>query len=227
MKKAWLVKFKEMLTRLGARLSASQLDHLKASLNYMLVGRWMVSHGYSFPDRKSSREEVWKEILDRVGEGKVLYLEFGVASGTSMRFWAKNLTDPRAELHGFDSFEGLPESGGIWQKGQFDAGGKVPQIDDARVRFHKGWFDATLPAFDIPEHDVLIVNVDADLYSSTIFVLRELRPYFQRGTFLYFDEMNHVEHEPRAFDEFMKESGLRFDGLCADQTLAFVAFQCH
>ena len=38
--------------------------------------------------------------------------------------------------------------------------------------------------------------------------------------------MNFLEHEPRAFDEFMKESGLKFRLVGADKTLTFVAFQC-
>ena len=38
--------------------------------------------------------------------------------------------------------------------------------------------------------------------------------------------MNHVEHEARAFDEFVQESGLTFRPVCADKTLAFVAFEC-
>ena len=70
-----------------------------------------------------------------------------------------------------------------------------------------------------------MVNLDADLYSSTIFVLRTLRPHLKSGTYVFFDEMNHVDHEPRAFDEFVAESGLKFRPICADRTLAYVAFE--
>ncbi len=98
-------------------------------------------------------------------------------------------------------------------------------MSDSRVKFFKGWFDQVLPNYSPPEHDVLVVNLDADLYSSTIYVLRWLRPHLRGRTFIYFDEMNHVDEEPRAFDEFVAESGLRFRALAADQTLAFVAFE--
>lgn len=71
-----------------------------------------------------------------------------------------------------------------------------------------------------------MINMDADLYSSTIYVLRHLRAYLKPGTFIYFDDMNHPEQEPRAFDEFVAESGLKFRVVCADKTLAFVFFEC-
>jgi hypothetical protein len=60
--------------------------------------------------------------------------------------------------------------------------------------------------------------MDADLYSSTSYVLHHLRPYIRPGTLIYFDEMNHVEHEPKAFDEFMKGTSLTFRPVCADRT---------
>jgi len=72
----------------------------------------------------------------------------------------------------------------------------------------------------------LAINMDADLYSSTIYVLRYLRPYIKPGTLIYFDEMNHMEHELRVFDEFMAESRLRFKVGSVDKTLAFVFFEC-
>jgi hypothetical protein len=143
-----------------------------------------------------------------------------------MRYWSRVLKHPGTILHGFDSFEGLPEKGGLWAKGQFSTDGKIPQIDDPRVRFFKGWFNDVLPTYSLPPHETLVINMDADLYSSTIYVLRHLRPQIKSGTFIYFDEMNHMEHEPRALDEFMAESGLQFRVVCTDKTMAFVFFEC-
>lgn len=45
-----------------------------------------------------------------VGTIRVLYMEFGAAKGDATRMWAKLLRLPSTVLHGFDSFEGLPES---------------------------------------------------------------------------------------------------------------------
>jgi hypothetical protein len=115
---------------------------------------------------------------------------------------------------------------GPWYKGQFDASGRVPIIDDSRVRFFKGWFDQVLPRYHPPAHDVLVINMDADLYSSTIYVLNYLRPQIKPGTLIYFDEMNQVDHEPRAFEEFTSQNSIKFKPHCADRTLAHVSFEC-
>lgn len=68
--------------------------------------------------------------------------------------------------------------------------------------------------------------MDADLYSSTIYVLRHLRPHIKPGSFIYFDEINHIDQEARAFEEFLGESGLQFRAVCADKTLTYAFFQC-
>lgn len=39
--------------------------------------------------------------------------------------------------------------------GAFDLGGEIPQFDDPRVRFFKGWFEDTLSEYGPPRHDVL------------------------------------------------------------------------
>ena len=92
--------------------------------------------------------------------------------------------------------------------------------------FFKGWFQQLLPTYIIPLHEQLILNMDADLYSSTMYVLKTLRPWIKRGTLIYFDELNHVDHEPRAFDEFMTKANLRFRLLAANKTLAYAFFEC-
>jgi len=184
----------------------------------------MADRGFVFPGRVRDRNDVFVSIARRVADKKVLYLEFGVAAGETIRWWSSALKNPGSKLHGFDSFEGLPEASGPWTKGEFSTRGKAPKIDDPRISFYIGRFDQTLPAYQPPPHDQLVINLDADLYSSTIFVLRTLRPHLKSGSYVYFDEMNHVDHEPRAFDEFVAESGLKFCPICADRTLAYVAF---
>lgn len=216
---------KHFLTLLGQYLPRGFIRQLKSVVNYLMVGKWMQEHGFCFRNRVKTRLEVLTWVATAVSELNVLYLEFGVFRGDTMRFWSRSLKNPNSELHGFDSFEGLPEAGGPWSAGQFDTGGKIPVINDARVRFFKGWFNDVLPSYTVPEHDVLVINFDADLYSSTIYVLNHLRPYMKPGTWLYFDEFNHLEHEPRAFDEFLSQSGLKFRGVCADETLNYVLFQ--
>jgi len=186
----------------------------------------MRNHGFFFPERVSSREEVWAAMIGKLRDQKVLYMEFGVAEGGSIRYWSRELKHPTSTFHGFDSFEGLPETAGPWHKGQFDASGRVPIIDDSRVSLFKGWFDQVLPNYHLPAHDVLVINMDADLYSSTIYVLNYLRPQIKPGTLIYFDEMNHLDQELRAFDEFTSRNSIKVRPFCADRTLAHVSFEC-
>ena len=58
---------------------------------------------------------------------------------------------PVPTIHGFDSFEGLPEA---WREGcgpgMFSRDGAVPEVGPG-VALHVGWFDDTLPTF-IREH---------------------------------------------------------------------------
>jgi hypothetical protein len=221
-----LPAFKSLLTRIGSRLSGRTLLQLQGVVNYLKIGRWMSEHHYDIRERAQNCHGVWNVIVRTLRDQKVLYLEFGVAFGHSMRYWSRELKHPDAILHGFDSFEGLPEEYGPWAKGQFSAHGRIPHINDPRVQFFKGWFEETLPGYSVPPHDTLFINMDADLYSSTIYVLRHLRPYIRPGTFIYFDEFNHLDQEPRAFDELMTESNLKFKIVCADKTLASVCFEC-
>ena len=61
----------------------------------------------------------------------------------------------------------------------------------ANVRLHRGWFDASLPAFlaremavgevALPLH-VSFLHIDCDLYSSTKTVLTLLAPAIRTGT---------------------------------------------
>lgn len=217
---------KYYLTRVGARLSWKWIHQLNALTNYITVGHWMAYRGYDFPERVRTREQVYDAILRDVANRQVLYLEFGVFQGESMRYWSKHLKHPGSVLHGFDSFEGLPETGIAWQKGAFDTGGRIPKIDDPRVRFFKGWFEETLSNYDVPPHEVLIINFDADLYSSTVTVFDRLKPHIVKGSWLYFDELDQIEHEPRAFEKFANETGLKFTAVSATRSLARACFRC-
>jgi predicted O-methyltransferase YrrM len=151
--------------------------------------------------------------LSKIGDG--LILEFGVFKGQSINQIAAVVDD--RQVHGFDSFEGLPEdwSGYNVEAVAFDQQGRLPQVRE-NVTLHKGWFDETLPAF-LAEHpeDVAFVHVDCDIYSSAKTVLSELANRIKPGTVLVFDEYHNYpywrEHEHRAFMEFCSEHGVEFE----------------
>ena len=63
------------------------------------------------------------------------------------------------------------------------------------MTFHKGWFEDTLRAYRVPENEILVVALDADLYSSTRTVLAALQNQIRAGDYLYFDEFSDRLHE--------------------------------
>lgn len=142
-----------------------------------------------------------------------LVLEFGVFRGDSLQMIAKRCAQ---EVHGFDSFEGLPEdwTGGR-EKGRFSLGGELPPIKAANVVLHKGWFEQTLPGF-LESHPgpARFVHIDCDIYSSTRTVLEQLAPRLVPGTIIVFDEyLNYPgwrEHEFRAFAELVRQRSVDY-----------------
>jgi hypothetical protein len=202
------------------------LQKLNSAMNYLWVGHWMRSRGFRAVRGVDSREQVFATAADEIRDRDVLYLEFGVYRGESMRIWSKLLRNRNSKLHGFDSFEGLPESWDLSaEKGHFAMGGSLPAIEDPRVSFFKGWFRETLQEYVLPPHEQLFVNFDADLYSSTKTVLDFLKPHIALGTYLYFDEFQAREHESKALDEFLAETGWRFQVVAATPGLSRVLFQ--
>ena len=140
-----------------------------------------------------------------------LFCEFGVAGGKTIRRIAERT---HCLVHGFDSFEGLPEDwvGTDQRRGSFSQKGRLPRVP-GNVRFHVGWFDATIPPF-LSEHagDVAFVHMDADIYSSTKTALTLLKDRIKPGAVMVFDEyLNYpawAAHEHRALCEFLAETGL-------------------
>jgi len=225
----WLHRWvKKGLTCVGAACPLCLLLKLNSVFDYLWVGHWMKSRGFQVPRRFDSRDKVFEIAAQEIGEREVLYLEFGVFRGESMRVWSRLLRNPLSKLHGFDSFEGLPEGWDLSiKKGTFgEVKGAIPVIDDSRVTFFKGWFTETLPQYVLPSHEKLLVNLDADVYSSTKTVLDFLKPHISGGAYLYFDNFHAAEHESKAFDEFLSETGLTFRVVAATQGLRHVLFQC-
>jgi hypothetical protein len=136
------------------------------------------------------------------------YLEFGVFQGESIRYWANMHKHDDSRLYGFDTFTGLPEDwesfSGHMKKGDFDVNGNVPQIDDSRVSFHKGLFQDSLEGFleNFEVNGKLVLHLDADLYSATLYVLTRMNHLIKPGTILVFDEFSSVLHEFRALEDY-------------------------
>lgn len=142
-----------------------------------------------------------------------LCLEFGVYFGRSIRQIAGHRP---GIVHGFDSFQGLPED---WKAGEpagaYSTGGELPEVPD-QVVLHQGWFADTVPAFMERHPDPLaFAHIDCDLYSSTRTVLDALAPRLHPGSVLLFDDLlgfpDYPQHEFRALGEAAAEYGWRWE----------------
>ncbi len=162
-----------------------------------------------FQDKRSLLEYCLKEV-SVCG----LYCEFGVATGKSINQIAK-IISPEV-VHGFDSFQGLPEN---WrsgfEKGHFIQGDGIPKIEE-NVCLHIGWFDKTVPEFsrEFPGPASLL-HIDCDLYVSTRIVFDFLGDRLLPGSILLFDEYFNYsgwkEHEHKAFLEYVDQFGKKFE----------------
>lgn len=142
------------------------------------------------------------------------YAEFGVNEGGTISYIAKQT--PAKTIHGFDSFEGLPEdwSGNAMAAGYFNRKGRLPKVP-ANVSLHRGWFKDSVPKFaSTHAQPAAFLHIDCDLYSSTADVFASLGERIVPGTVLMFDEYfnypNWQAHEHKAFMEFQASSGKMF-----------------
>lgn len=184
----------------------------------------------SSPTRRAdpeARMALLTYALERALDAKMgpdaLICEFGVHEGESVAHLGKMLAAGHeapgtpSEMHGFDSFEGLPDDWFLGRKaGRFSLQGALPSVP-ANVRLHKGWFSDTLPGF-LATHrgPAALLHLDADLYSSTKTVLEAFTQAgrFRPGTMLVFDEFYNYpgwqEHEFKAFTEWVHAHRVRF-----------------
>ncbi|MBF6022878.1 class I SAM-dependent methyltransferase [Lysobacter niastensis] len=145
-------------------------------------------------------------------------LECGVYFGRSLRLIARATTGP---VHGFDSFQGLPEAWSAQEgAGAYSTAGRMPWAG-GNVQLHAGWFEDTLPGFFARETGpVRLLHVDCDLYSSTRTVLQAADAGLVPGSVIVFDDLlaypGYEDHELKAFLEFADKRHLDWEviGAC-------------
>lgn len=162
------------------------------------------------------KSDVWAFAMDAVTvEG--LFLECGVFQGQSINFLASMLAKRATPgvIHGFDAFEGLPETWALTaEKGAFSLQGVPPRVRD-NVVLHKGWFSDTLPVFAATTAGPLaLLHCDGDLYSSAKCIFDNLGDRLIKGSIILFDNyLNYYgwqDGEHKAFQEAVNKLGLKY-----------------
>lgn len=160
---------------------------------------------YSKQHDYSKRYTLYEHIIQSENLSRICYMEFGVAQGYSLKWWAERIANIESVFIGFDTFSGLPEDWGFFKKGEMSAKNTFPDIDDKRCTFIKGIFQETLPLFlrEFRDDRRKVLHLDADIYSSTLFALTMMGPYLNVDDILIFDEFNVPLHEFKAFTDFI------------------------
>ena len=162
-------------------------------------------------------------------KGPGLALEFGVATGTTLKIIADAVASDRTVV-GFDVFTGLPEA---WRTG-FPTGEfaqpEVPTVSGAEVVL--GLFEDELPRFLARNEDqIAFMHVDCDLYSSTKAVLDLAGDRLAPDAVLLFDEFFNFpgwqQHEFRAWTEFIEKTGRTFEYLAYTGNSEQVVVRLH
>lgn len=145
-------------------------------------------------------------------EGEINYLEFGVADGISFKWWINKNKNSNSKFIGFDTFTGLPDDFGVMKKKDYDTKGILPDVNDPRADFRAGMFQNSLPRFlnEFNFDKRTVLHMDADLYSSTLFVLTVFAFKLKKNDIIIFDEFGVPTHEFRAFNDFFDSYMIKY-----------------
>lgn len=200
------------------KLSEWREKHSSHTINDFYSGKWDYSKRYELYEKIFVKENI---------SGAINYLEFGVAGGTSFRWWIERNKNEASRFFGFDTFTGLPEDWNVFKAGAMSAGGKLPEINDIRGKFLKGLFQDTLPAFlkEFNNDKRKVIHMDADLYTSTLYVLASLHPYLKAGDIIFFDEFAVPRHEFLAFKNYADSFRVSYEVIGTMNNYFFVALK--
>lgn len=188
----------------------------------------------------SARQDTWF--------GKSLHAaECGVYMGHSLVACAQIAQELRlnVKLHGFDTFEGLPELSEVdLQLAPTDAPYKSTKffVDTSleavaqrareykvhrKIRLYKGLFSDSLSK--LPDRQYFFVNIDCDLYEGHLECLEYFYPRMLRGGVMFFDDYHSV-HYPmarKAVDKFLRKRPeklfhLRYDDDRPNHTKSYI-----
>ncbi|HEU4470765.1 MAG TPA: class I SAM-dependent methyltransferase [Flavisolibacter sp.] len=198
-------------------MSRWRKQHPVKGYNDFYQERWDYNRRYKLYEAIGQQEGLFSQGID--------YFEFGVAGGYSFKWWMQNNSHPGSRFFGFDTFEGLPEKWGAFEKGSMAYGLESLQITDQRASFYKGLFQETLIPFleQYDNRNRKLIHIDSDLFSSAIFTLSQLYRFLKPGDILLFDEFAVPQHEFLAFKIFTEAFYVDYEVIGAANNYLFVA----
>lgn len=166
-------------------------------------------------------------LQEGLSAGPVDYFEFGVAGGYSFTWWLDKNRDSQSRFFGFDTFEGLPEKWGAFEKGSMAYALESLGIKDERAKFYKGLFqDSLLPFLEgYDNRNRKVIHIDSDLFSSAIFTMSQLYRFLKPGDIFLFDEFAVPRHEFLAFKIFTESFYIDYEVIGAANNYLFVAIR--
>lgn len=202
-----------------SEMSKWRADHPVKGYNDFYQEEWDYNRRYNLYEAINKQEELFKAPFD--------YFEFGVAGGYSFKWWLQKNDNAESRFFGFDTFEGLPEKWGAFEKGSMAYAMESLDIQDNRATLYKGLFQDTLIPFleGYDNKNSKLIHIDSDLFSSALFVMTQLYRFLKPGDILLFDEFAVPQHEFKAFKIFTESFYVDYDVIGAANNYLFVAIK--
>ena len=177
-----------ILVRLFSGSKAGQ-RRLEILVEHVDFSTWVKTN---FPEARfyRTREKLWKQMQNTAAEVYGVEwdcYEFGVAHGYLTNKWLEAPSTYIRSWNGFDRFSGLPTNWRDLDEGHFDNEGVPPDIEDARLCWHVGNFEETVPSVNLTTNPKILF-FDLDLYDPTLFVWIKFKDSLNSQDIIYFDE---------------------------------------
>ena len=191
-----------------------QIDQFEECYNYF---KKYFQNSMLFNTHRDIRDFSILEALENNTDTQTehLYLEFGVATGSTINFFSNYLKNKK--IYGFDNFTGNTEN---WVgnktriKGAWDRGGKPPKVND-NVELIVGDIQNTLDNFlKKNTNKVNFVHIDVNTYETTKFILERIKPKLIKGAIIIFDDYYNLpawkNGEYKAMTEIFSENEFKY-----------------
>ncbi|MGV3656996.1 MAG: class I SAM-dependent methyltransferase [Chitinophagaceae bacterium] len=202
-----------------SEMSGWRKAHPVKGYNDFYQEKWDYNRRYNLYEAINKQESLFESPVD--------YFEFGVAGGYSFKWWLQKNEKESSRFFGFDTFEGLPEKWGGFEKGSMAYAMESLNITDSRATLYKGLFQDTLIPFleQYDNRNRKLIHIDSDLFSSALFVMTQLYRFLKPGDILLFDEFAVPQHEFLAFKIFTESFYIDYDVIGAANNYLFVAIK--